>query len=173
MRRPELSKYRDRRGGVRRRDHRAERNSGRPRHPRLQRANNERDGRRCEDNADNDEAGDGSPVVSEVAGRGVVRSVQQDGRDEERESELWLNGERRDPGTNARSAPPSARNAGYGAPTRRARAARRTAARRKPTSASNWTMRRLHSINARMVNFEELVGCLSAESRRAFPSARL
>src|SRR5262245_11110763 len=46
------------------------------------------------------------------------------------------------PGTNARTAPPSARNAGYGAPTRRAAAASITATSRSPMSVSNSPMSR-------------------------------
>ena len=52
------------------------------------------------------------------------------------------------PGRNASSAPPSARNTGYGAPTRRAAAARITAATNRPRSCSSSLMpdcRRAHS----------------------------
>src|SRR5262249_43694212 len=45
------------------------------------------------------------------------------------------------PGTNARTAPTSARNAGYGAPILLARAARSAARRRTPRSPSNWLIR--------------------------------
>ena len=60
-----------------------------------QRARHHGDGDGGEAHGNDDQAGDRCPVVPEISRRRVVRRVEQDGRDEERQGELRQHGERR------------------------------------------------------------------------------
>ena len=88
------------------------------------------------------------PVVLQISRRRVEGRIQEDGRDKQRQGEIGLDGEAGAPGTNASSAPPRARNAGYGAPTLRARAAR---TRRR---AAGRAALRIRSRHGTIFNFE-------------------
>ena len=77
------------------RDHRAQRDRRRPRHRRHNPACDDGDGGRRQTDGDDDQPRDRRPVVPEIPERRVVRRVEQDGRDEERECELGRERERR------------------------------------------------------------------------------
>ncbi len=91
----QLPKHRGGRGRIRRCDHGAERDRGRPWQGGHQRASDDgdRDGR--EAHREDDQPCHRRPVVPEVPRRRVVRRVEQHGRDEERQRELGQHGERR------------------------------------------------------------------------------
>ena len=75
----------------------AERDRRGPRHGGDQRAHHHRDGDGGEAYRNNDQTGDRCPVVAEIPGRRVIRSIEQDGRHEQRQGELRQHGERRRP----------------------------------------------------------------------------
>ena len=79
----------------------------------------------------------GAQLSRRSRGDVCVRGVQQHRGDEDREREFGGTVNDGAPGRNASSAPPTARNTGYGAPTRRAAAASATAARIRPMSSSS------------------------------------
>ncbi len=59
------------------------------------RARDERDGDGRQGDGDKDEAGDGRPIVLEVAERGVIGGIEQHRCDEEREGEIGIEHELR------------------------------------------------------------------------------
>ena len=95
MRRPQLAQHRRCGRGIGWRDDGAERNRRRPWHAGHQRARHYGDGDGREAHGNDDQAGDRRPVVPEIPRRCVVRRVEQDRRDEERQRELGQNRERR------------------------------------------------------------------------------
>ena len=105
MRRLERPEHRRRRGRIRRRDHRAEGDRGRPLEARHHRPRHHGNRGRRQPDADDDQAGDRAPVFPQVAGRGVVGGVEQHRRDEERKGEVRLDGEDRSPGDERQDRP--------------------------------------------------------------------
>jgi hypothetical protein len=81
--------------GIRWRDDGAERNHRRPRHRRHKRTRDQADGKRREANGTHHEADKRQPIVFEISRRCVIRRVEQDRRDENRQRELGRNGDGR------------------------------------------------------------------------------
>ena len=94
MRRVERAEHGCRGGGVRWGNYCAKGNRGGPRYAGQQRTNHH--GNRCcrQSNCKDNQACKRSPVVFEISRRGVVRRIQQHGRDEERECEFGRNSQR-------------------------------------------------------------------------------
>ena len=137
MRRSQLAEHSRCGDSVGWRDDGAERNRRRPGHRRHERVDDDGNGGGGESDREYDQARHRRPVVPEISERRVVRRVEQHGGDEKRQRELGRSVNDGATGTNASSAPPSARNTGYGAPTRRAPPARITAATNRPRSCSS------------------------------------
>ena len=95
MRGAQLAEYGRCGDGVWRSDDGTERNRRSPGHRRYERVGDEGDGCRCESDGKDDQTGDRGPVVPEIPERCVVRRVEQDGGDEERQRKLRGQGERR------------------------------------------------------------------------------
>ena len=124
VRRAKLLEHRRRRRGVGRRDDRAERDRGRPRHVGHQHPRDDRDDDDRERDRAERQARDRAPVRAQVARRGVERGVEQHGRDEQRERELGIEHQRRHAGDQ--------RQRGAGERHQRRDRARRSAAPARP-----------------------------------------
>ena len=88
MRRPQRAEHRGGGDGVGWSDDGAQRNRRRPRHRRHERAHDDGDGERREADREDHQPRDRRPVVLEVAQRRVVRRVEQDRGDEQRQRQI-------------------------------------------------------------------------------------
>ncbi len=95
MRRFELSQDGGCRRCVRRRDDGAEHDGWSPGHFGHQHPHHDSDGYRRQSHRNDDKTGHWRPVVAKIARRRVVRRVEQDGRDKQRQRQLRQNGKRR------------------------------------------------------------------------------
>lgn len=110
--RPQRAEHGGRGSGVGWGDHGAKHDCGRPGHLRHQRASDQGHCGGCQSYRKHNQAHKRRPVVLQVPRGRVIRRIQQHGRDEKRKCELRRYSERGRAGSNARSAPPSARNTG-------------------------------------------------------------
>ena len=95
MRRPQRAEHGRRGDRVRRSDHGTERNRRCPWHGRDESVSDDGDSGGRESNREDDQAGDGRPVVLEISERCIVRGIEQDWCNEQRQRQLGRKRERR------------------------------------------------------------------------------